>query len=104
MEIKGRLRCLPVVALLLILCSSCSRTLYFARQVKIDEALHVIPVGKTTAEKPSGNSYYRFFRAGSGITLITHSEVSSQKGVPDQTLVYLETNANDTIDRTVKTD
>jgi hypothetical protein len=88
---------------LTVSCAPYGPTNYFVTGLNIDAAQHLIPVGVKSLDHPNGNSYYMFFHAATQLTTVNHLARQSRSGDVRQ-LLYLETNQNQLLDRTVKAD
>jgi hypothetical protein len=81
---------------------SCQTTSLNYRNLEIGPELHLLPSGRISAE-PDGGSYYFFFYAKTGLTTVDHFQKKAGVGSRER-LLYLETNRNLLLDRTVKYD
>jgi hypothetical protein len=94
-------------AVLLVMGTSCGLmelSNFNVLDMHIDSSLHLIPAGRHWPGEPSGaGSYHFFFHTGTGFTTV---DLFEQRAGTDSTvrLLYLETNTNQVLDRTVKTD
>lgn len=88
----------------LVVCTSCDPTNYFVKRIQIDSQLHIIPVGHRVVLTPDRGPFYLFFRMGTGSTTVSHWDELPGEGTAPKHLFYLETNRDDVLDRTVKTD
>jgi hypothetical protein len=86
-----------------IVCCSCQRSSYNVTGLQIDAQHHLNPIGKKSLDKPSSGSYYLFFHTATGLTIVTHW--TRKAGESDfRNVLYLETNKDKILDRTVKDD
>jgi len=77
-------------------------TNYFVREMKIDSHQRLSPVGPKSLQHFDDGSYYMFFHAAR-ITWVSHQLTLGPSGEQRQ-LMYLETDKDDLLERTVKTD
>jgi hypothetical protein len=93
-----------LIAVLVVLSSCGSRRTgaYYVREMRVDRDQHLLPVGAGSMFEPTSGSYYFFFYAATVITSVSHMERNGSS-VQHRTL-YLETNRQDQLDRTVKSD
>jgi hypothetical protein len=90
-----------ISALLLIFISCQSNSLNFTK-LEIGPDLHLVPSGRIAAE-PRIGCYYFFFYTATGLTIVDHFQ--KKPGVDTrERLLYLETDHNQVLDRTVKSD
>jgi hypothetical protein len=88
-------------------CSACFRTdgeplNYFVREMKIDAKQHLTPVGRKSSQHFDDGSYYMFVH-GAIITAVSHWLRHAANG-DQRELLYLETDQDQLLERTVKTD
>jgi hypothetical protein len=84
-------------------CAACGPSNYFVKNLKIDAAQHLIPVGAKSLDHPNDGSYYMFFHTATQLTTVNHLAWQTRRDDVRQ-LLYLETNQNKLLDRTVKAD
>ncbi len=77
-------------------------TNYFVREMRIDAKQHLLPVGQKLPRHFDDGSYYMFFHAAN-LTWVSHLLAVGPTGEQRQ-LLYLETDKDDLLERTVKTD
>jgi len=84
----------------LFVSNSYGQTNFNFNELKIDSALHLIPIGDHTLRDPNEGPYYFIFH-GAWVTSINHFE--KKPGIDGrEVLFYLETGQNNVLDRTVK--
>ncbi len=83
-------------------CCACGLTNYNVTRMTIDENQHLIPVGSQSLDEPSSGPFYFFFHTGRGSTTVAHLEKRSAS--TPELLLYLETDREQRLDRTVKSD
>ena len=96
-----RLRLAILIASLLGIDLSCGKPIspYFAK-LEISADFHLVP-SHPLSIVPNGGSFYSFFHAATGLTIVDH--LLQVPGAESPTLLlYLETNRNQLLDRTVK--
>lgn len=94
---------LGAVGALAAACSGCGPTTFYVREMKIDPAQHLIPVGRKSLHHPAADSYYMFFHTATGLTIVDHL-AKQRQGADARRLLYLETDHDQVLERTVKTD
>jgi hypothetical protein len=92
-----------ILLALSVLCCSCQKTSYNVSGLHIDAQCHLIPIGKKSFDRPGSGSYYLFFHTATALTIVTHW--AKKPGESDfHNVLYLETNKDKILDRTVKDD
>lgn len=98
-----RLGMATLLVIAIAVLSSCGPTNYCVTKMEIDRNRHLLPIGSRSLLQPSSGSFYFFFHAASGLTSVDHMERKPGASELQRTL-YLETNRNHQLDRTVKSD
>jgi hypothetical protein len=92
-----------VLVLVLVLIAACSGPKnYFFWKLQVDPGLHLLPVGGRSPTEPAQGAYYFIFHAAK-LTTVDHLERKTPSAERER-LLYLETNENQVLDRTVKDD
>ena len=93
------------IAALVVLssCNSRGPISYYVSDMRVDRDEHLLPIGPRSLFQPNSGSYYFFFHAATGLTMVSHMERNLGDSEPHRAL-YLETSRNDQLDRTVKSD
>jgi hypothetical protein len=85
----------------LLIGASCGPTSFNVKELKLDSGLHLIPIGHRTLRDPSEGTYYFIFHAARGLTSVDHFDARPNGR---ERLLYLESDSNQVLDRTVKTE
>jgi len=83
--------------------SACGLKNYYVQEINVDAKEHLIPIGSKSLYPPAVDSYYWFFHAATGLTSVDHLAKQARSADPRR-LLYLETDHQDALERTVKTD
>src|ERR1700719_739449 len=98
----GKLSLATVISALLLILISCQPNFLNSTKLEIGPDLHLVPSGRISAE-PRIGSYYFFFYTTTGLTIVDHFQ--KKPGVDTrERLLHLETDHNQVLDRTVKSD
>jgi len=98
-ELVGRLRVAMLVVSLLGMSCGPPTSQYFAK-LEFSPDLHLIP-SRPLSPEPSVGSFYFVFRTGTGLTEVDHLR-QDDPAKPPTVLLFLETNREQMLDRTVK--
>lgn len=97
---------LAIAALILALSSiavSCAPRIFYSTGLEIDRNLHLIPTPVSTSNEPSTGGYYFFSHSASGMISVDHFYRKTEAAKRER-LLYLETDHNRVLERTVKSD
>jgi hypothetical protein len=76
---------------------------YFVNELHVDATQHLVPNGSRSLVEPVEGTYYSVAHTGTGFTIVNHIEKKAGAAQAER-LLYLETNTNQVLDRTVKDD
>ncbi len=76
---------------------------YFVKELRIDSSQHLVPGGFRSLVEPVEGVYYFVFHTGTELTTVEHLEKKAGTAQAER-LLYLETNTDQVLDRTVKED
>lgn len=96
----GELSLAALISALLFISTSCRPTSFSFTKLEINHNLHLIPTRIVSGE-PTLGSYYFFFHTATGMDTVDHFQKKSGEGMRER-LLYLETDPNQVLDRTVK--
>jgi hypothetical protein len=98
----GKLSLASAISALLLIFISCRPNYFYFTKLEVGPDLHLVPSGRVSAE-PSIGSYYFFFHTATGLTTVDHFQ-KKPGGDTRERLLYLETDRNQVLDRTVKSE
>ena len=99
--------CLLSLSVLALILPSLARSQeplgYFVKDLRIDGSQHLVPNGSRSLIEPVEGTYYSVDHTGTGLIIVSHIEKKAGAAQAER-LLYLETNTDQVLDRTVKED